>query len=132
MSSNQLDCRCLVLGCLTARAELVPAPMPFHIRIGHTASIRSFVGLSYQILLCPQRRYLGVAPQDIRDYKLPTHPLKDVDIKRAKDALKNDPFFKSQPAWTQAITQLSKITDAPPFEEGAAVSARASDRLGAG
>jgi len=27
------------------------------------------------------------------DYKLPTHPLKEVDIKRARDAIKNDPFF---------------------------------------
>ncbi len=34
----------------------------------------------------------GITPQDIIDYQLPTHPLKDVDIKRAKDALKNDPF----------------------------------------
>ena len=42
----------------------------------------------------PQATFLGVTPQDIIDYKLPTHPLKDVDIKRAKDALKNDPFVK--------------------------------------
>jgi DNA topoisomerase-6 subunit A len=43
------------------------------------------------------------------DYKLPTHPLKEVDIKRAKDALRNDPFFKSQGAWTRAISQLLKL-----------------------
>jgi hypothetical protein len=30
-------------------------------------------------------------PQDILDYELPTHPLLEVDLKRAKDALKNDP-----------------------------------------
>ena len=33
----------------------------------------------------PHTSFLGVTPQDIIDYKLPTHPLKDVDIKRAKD-----------------------------------------------
>jgi len=47
-----------------------------------------------------------VTPQDIIDYKLPTHPLKDVDIKRAKDALKNDPFVKHHQPWQKAVTQL--------------------------
>ena len=32
----------------------------------------------------PQARFLGVSPQDIVDYELPTHPLKDVDIKRPR------------------------------------------------
>ncbi|MBC8260774.1 MAG: DNA topoisomerase IV subunit A [Planctomycetia bacterium] len=54
----------------------------------------------------PNATYLGVTPQDIIDYELPTHPLKDVDIKRAKDALKNDPFFKSKKSWKSAIEQL--------------------------
>lgn len=54
----------------------------------------------------PQARYLGVTPQDILDYELPTHPLQDVDIKRAKDALKNDPFFKTHKGWKKAIEQL--------------------------
>lgn len=57
----------------------------------------------------PKARYLGVTPQDIVDYKLPTHPLKEVDIKRAKDALKNDPFFQNYPAWAKAIDQLLKM-----------------------
>jgi DNA topoisomerase-6 subunit A len=50
-----------------------------------------------------------VTPQDITDYKLPTHPLKDVDVKRARDALKNDPFFKSHGAWAKALQQLLKM-----------------------
>ena len=54
----------------------------------------------------PQASYLGVTPQDIIDYQLPTHPLQDVDVKRAKDALKNDPFFKSNKPWQKAIEQL--------------------------
>jgi DNA topoisomerase-6 subunit A len=54
----------------------------------------------------PQAHYLGVTPQDIVDYQLPTHPLQEVDIKRAKDALKNDPFFKAHKRWQKALEQL--------------------------
>ncbi len=54
----------------------------------------------------PKSRFLGVTPQDIIDYKLPTHPLKDVDIKRAKDALKNDPFVKHHKPWQAAMNQM--------------------------
>ena len=50
-----------------------------------------------------------MTPQDIVDYKLPTHPLKDVDVKRAKDALKNDPFFQHYPQWAKALQQLLKM-----------------------
>ena len=57
----------------------------------------------------PRATFLGVTPQDIVDYKLPTHPLKAVDIKRAKDALKNDPFFKQHPPWQKALKQLLKM-----------------------
>ncbi|MBN1787237.1 MAG: DNA topoisomerase IV subunit A [Sedimentisphaerales bacterium] len=57
----------------------------------------------------PKVRFLGVTPQDIIDYKLPTHPLKDVDIKRAKDALKNDPFVKHHKPWQAAINQMLKM-----------------------
>jgi DNA topoisomerase-6 subunit A len=57
----------------------------------------------------PQVRFLGVTPQDILDYKLPTHPLKEVDIKRATDALKNDPFVKHYPAWQKALHHMIKM-----------------------
>jgi DNA topoisomerase-6 subunit A len=62
-----------------------------------------------QFFCVPGCRYLGVTPQDISDYELPTHPLQDVDVKRARDALKNDPFFKSQKEWRKAIEQLLKM-----------------------
>jgi DNA topoisomerase-6 subunit A len=62
-----------------------------------------------QFFCVPRTRFLGVTPQDITDYKLPTHPLKDVDVKRAKDALKNDPFFKQHKPWQKALTQLLKM-----------------------
>ena len=57
----------------------------------------------------PTTTFLGVTPQDIITYKLPTHPLKEVDIKRAKDALKNDPFVKHHKQWQKAINQMLKM-----------------------
>jgi len=65
---------------------------------GNAAHINRFYSV-------PRARLLGVTPQDIIDYKLPTHPLKDVDVKRAKAALKNDPFFQAFPQWMRAIRQ---------------------------
>ena len=57
----------------------------------------------------PQARFLGIMPQDIVDYKLPTHPLKDVDVKRARDAIKNDPFIKHYKDWIHALEHLLKM-----------------------
>ncbi len=59
----------------------------------------------------PQAQFLGVTPQDIKDFKLEdaTHPLQAVDVKRAKDALKNDPFFKSHTPWVKAIQEMLKM-----------------------
>jgi len=62
-----------------------------------------------QFFCVPRARFLGVTPQDVIDYKLPTHPLKVVDVKRAKDALKNDPFFKQHKPWTVAMKQMLKM-----------------------
>jgi len=59
-----------------------------------------------QFFCVPQTRFLGVTPQDIIDYELPTHPLKDVDVKRAQDALKNDPFVKHHEEWQAALQQM--------------------------
>lgn len=57
----------------------------------------------------PTARYLGITPQDIIDYKLPTHPLKDVDIKRMNDAFKNDPFIQHYKEWQKALNLLMKM-----------------------
>ena len=57
----------------------------------------------------PRCHYLGVTPQDIVDYDLPTQPLKPVDIKRAKDALKNDPFFRHHKEWQKALQQMIRM-----------------------
>ena len=59
----------------------------------------------------PQVQYLGVTPQDIIDYNLEdaTHPLEDVDIKRAKDALKRDPFILHHKEWQDTLNQMLKM-----------------------
>ena len=54
----------------------------------------------------PNAKFLGVTPQDIIDYKLPTHPLKDIDVKRVKDGMKNDPFVQHYKEWQKALNQL--------------------------
>lgn len=51
----------------------------------------------------PNAKFIGITPADITDYKLPTHPMKDVDIKRGKDAMKNDPFVIHHKEWQRAI-----------------------------
>jgi DNA topoisomerase VI subunit A len=62
-----------------------------------------------QFFCVPHARFLGVTPQDIVDYKLPTHPLKDVDVKRARDAIKNDPFFQRHKDWRRAMEKLLQM-----------------------
>jgi len=59
----------------------------------------------------PQAQFLGVTPQDIIDYKLQdtTHPLEKVDTKRARDALKNDPFIKHHKPWQDALNQMLEM-----------------------
>jgi len=58
-----------------------------------------------QYFCVPNAKFIGITPQDIVDYKLPTHPMKDVDIKRGKDAMKNDPFVLHHKEWQRAIKQ---------------------------
>jgi len=61
-----------------------------------------------RFLCVPRARFLGVTPQDIIDFRLQdaTHPLAATDVKRAKDALQNDPFIAAHPEWIAAIKQL--------------------------
>ncbi len=57
----------------------------------------------------PDARFMGVTPDDIKQYDLPTHPLTDTDIKRARDLIKNDPFFKHHKPWAKAIKKMLKL-----------------------
>ncbi|MFW5746294.1 MAG: DNA topoisomerase VI [Nanoarchaeota archaeon] len=62
-----------------------------------------------QFFCVPHAKFIGITPQDIVDYKLPTHPLKDVDLKRIRDAVKNDPFIKGHSKWQTALNQMTKM-----------------------
>ena len=50
----------------------------------------------------PEVRFLGVLPEDIKKYDLPDYAVKENDVsegralKKARDALDNDPFFKDK------------------------------------
>jgi DNA topoisomerase-6 subunit A len=59
----------------------------------------------------PRAEFLGVTPRDIVDFGLEdaTHPLSKTDIKRARDAIGNDPFFAAHPQWIAAIEQLLEM-----------------------
>ncbi len=57
----------------------------------------------------PEASFLGVTPEDIETYDLPTHPLSQTDIKRARDLIKNDPFFQHYKSWQKAIKKMLKM-----------------------
>ncbi len=57
----------------------------------------------------PEAKFIGITAKDIKEYNLPTHPLKDVDIKRIDDGLKNDPFVKHHKKWQEALKELKKM-----------------------
>ena len=69
---------------------------------GNAAAINEF-------FCVPRAHLIGVTPQDIIDYDLPTHPLDDKDRKRASDALKNDPFMMRSKPWIAALKQMMKM-----------------------
>tara|TARA_Y100000034_G_scaffold110132_1_gene142016 strand:+ start:1089 stop:2183 length:1095 start_codon:yes stop_codon:yes gene_type:complete len=57
----------------------------------------------------PKVKFFGITAQDILKYDLPTHPLKDVDIKRIKDGIKNDPFVMHHKEWQKCLNDLAKL-----------------------
>ncbi len=76
----------------------------FKVGSGQAAHINTF-------FCVPQAHYLGVTPWDIKDFNLEdaTHPLEEVDIKRARDALKNDPFIRHHKEWQDALNLMLKL-----------------------
>lgn len=62
-----------------------------------------------QYFCVPQAKFIGITPKDITTYKLPTHPLKDIDIKRVRDGIKNDPFVKHYKEWQKALEEIVKM-----------------------
>lgn len=81
-----------------------------HMNIYRTLKVGSGNAAHINQYFCvPNARFIGVTPQDIIDFKLPTHSLKEVDVKRGKDALKNDPFVKHHKEWQEAIKLQLKL-----------------------
>ena len=56
----------------------------------------------------PDAKWSGVWATDIVNYKLPTDPLDDVDIKRLYE-LQRDPRYKDDPLWQREIKTFLKI-----------------------
>jgi DNA topoisomerase VI subunit A len=57
----------------------------------------------------PDAKFFGITARDITQYKLPTHPLKEVDIKRVKDGLKNDPFVLAHKEWQNELKLIVEM-----------------------
>jgi len=57
----------------------------------------------------PNAKFIGITPDDIENYKLPSHPLKEVDFKKIKDLIKNDPFIKQHKEWENALKKLYQM-----------------------
>ncbi|MBU1976125.1 MAG: DNA topoisomerase IV subunit A, partial [Nanoarchaeota archaeon] len=80
-----------------------------HMNIYRTLKVGSGNAAHINEYFCvPQASYLGITPDDVINYNLPTHPLKDVDFKRIKDALKNDPFVLAHKEWQKALKDMAK------------------------
>lgn len=56
----------------------------------------------------PDAKWSGVWATDIVNYKLPTDPLDDVDVKRLSE-LQKDPRYKEDPLWQREIKTFMKI-----------------------
>jgi DNA topoisomerase-6 subunit A len=59
-------------------------------------------------LTTPDAKWSGVWATDIVNYKLPTDPLDDVDMKRLYE-LQKDPRYKEDPLWQREIKTFMKI-----------------------
>ncbi len=57
----------------------------------------------------PKAKFFGITAQDITKYDLPSHPLKEVDLKRIKDGIKNDPFVNHHKEWQKCLLDLAKM-----------------------
>jgi DNA topoisomerase-6 subunit A len=58
-------------------------------------------------LTIPSAKWIGVTPEDIIQYSLPTEPMNDADLKRL-DELSHDVRY-SEPEWQNHIQQFKKI-----------------------
>ena len=60
-------------------------------------------------LSVPRASFLGVTPDDIKKYDLPTHPLGEKGRKKIKDMLETDPFVKRHKPWQKALQKMEEM-----------------------
>ncbi len=81
-------------------------PWGFHIAMVIISGSAKLAHVNHQ-LATPNARFLGVTASDIINYDLPTDPLKDIDVLRLKELLK-DPRYRDE-TWKTEIKKMLKI-----------------------
>ncbi len=81
-------------------------PWGFHIAMVIISGSAKLAHVNHQ-LATPDAKYLGVTASDIINYDLPTDPLKDIDVLRLKELLK-DPRYRDD-VWITEIKKMLKI-----------------------
>jgi DNA topoisomerase-6 subunit A len=81
-------------------------PWGFHIAMVIISGSAKLAHVNHQ-LATPDAKFLGVTASDIINYDLPTDPLKDIDVLRLKELLK-DPRYKDE-HWKMEIKKMMKI-----------------------
>ncbi|KUK01728.1 MAG: Type 2 DNA topoisomerase 6 subunit A [Methanobacteriaceae archaeon 41_258] len=81
-------------------------PWGFHIAMVIISGSAKLAHVNHE-LATPDARFLGVTASDIINYDLPTDPLKDIDILRLKELLR-DPRYKDD-FWKREIKKMLKI-----------------------
>lgn len=81
-------------------------PWGFHIAMVIISGSAKLAHVNHE-LATPDAKFLGVTASDIINYDLPTDPLKDIDVLRLKELLK-DPRYKDE-TWKMEIKKMLKI-----------------------
>jgi DNA topoisomerase-6 subunit A len=81
-------------------------PWGFHIAMVIISGSAKLAHVNHE-LATPDAKFLGVTASDIINYELPTDPLKDIDVLRLKELLK-DPRYKDE-FWKVEIKKMLKI-----------------------
>ncbi len=81
-------------------------PWGFHIAMVIISGSAKLAHVNHD-LATPDAKFLGVTASDIINYDLPTDPLKDIDVLRLKELLK-DPRYKDE-VWKTEIKKMIKI-----------------------
>jgi len=81
-------------------------PFGFHIAMVVISGSAKLAYINHELAV-PDAKFIGVTASDIEEYKLPTDPLRDSDIKRLKQLL-DDPRYSDE-EWQKEIEKMLKI-----------------------